>query len=375
MAIHLLYGIMLSSLSVSFGCEPGVFQVGGVTFDRICIEASAGQSAMTLLDANQDGHLDLAVVNEDFGELVLYVGDGAGKLTRTGRLAAGQNPTSVIAGDINGDGHDDFVVANHETTYLTLLVGDGKGAFEAADNSPLNVPVKPHPHMVRLEDLDQDGNLDIIVDHRSGEGLMVLSGLGTGSFASSAVLINVGGDPYRGFSLGDLNGDNFPDIVTPNPREIGITLSAGDQMSFYAPRFLSSQSPFAVDLGDINGDGRLDVIAASNGGNKSVQLFFQSEHGRMVEADASPFSMASGAKQLGVGDFNGDGFNDAIIGCWNNALLILLGGKEEVETLSIPGVGAPWGMAVGDLNEDGLDDFIVGDGVAAEAQLFLSRKN
>ncbi|MEM8485399.1 MAG: VCBS repeat-containing protein [Bacteroidota bacterium] len=372
--MHVLSSLIFSALSLSAGCEPDVVRIGTLTYDRACLELSEGQSAMTLLDANGDGHLDLAVVNESFDELVLFAGDGKGTFTRMGRTNAGENPTSVMAGDVSGDGHDDLVIANHETTYLTLLNGDGTGAFAAAENSPLQVPVAPHPHMAGLKDMNQDGRPDILIDHRNGAGILVLAGLGAGQFASEGRLINVGGDPYRGFAIGDVNGDQLPDIVTPNPSEIGVILQAQDgEMTFQQPVFLASSSPFAVDLADFNGDDRLDMVAASAGSRQSVQLFLQSAEGHLVEAAFSPFDMAGGAKQIVVGDLNADGYDDALIGCWNQEVLMLLGGKGPVQALPLHDVGTPWGMVAGDLNGDGRDDFIVADGEHSAARVFLSK--
>ena len=61
--------------------------------------------------------------------------------------------------------------------------------------------------MVRAADLDNDGLLDLVVDHRGDQGLLILRGLGDGHFESPGLLVGVGGDPYRGFALGDLDND------------------------------------------------------------------------------------------------------------------------------------------------------------------------
>ncbi|MFK7848400.1 MAG: FG-GAP repeat domain-containing protein [Rhodothermales bacterium] len=347
---------------------------GEDSFTKYCLEIGEGQSAMTLVDINEDGHLDLAVVNEASSELILFIGDGTGSLKRVNVLDAGENPTSVTAADLNEDGNVDLVIANHETSYLTLLNGDGKGSFQEARNSPLYIPVEPHPHVARVADVDQDGHLDLLVDHRSGRGLLVIRGLGAGTFESQGEVISTGGDPYRGFALGDINGDQRPDLVTPNSNEIGIVLSSNPEgMSFDQLPSLQSTSPFAVDIIDSNGDGKLDIVSASNNGRMPIQVFYGDKKNRFQEAPESPFRMNSGAKQIATGDTNGDGYGDVLVSNWTTDLLLILGDQESLRTVSIEGIDTPWGLAIGDLNEDGKDDVLIGDGVLSKASIFLSQ--
>ena len=370
----LICTFLLLTLFISADCEPGQVKFGEDSFTKFCLEIGDGQSAMTLVDINEDGHLDLAVVNEASNELILFIGDGTGSLKRAEMMEAGENPTSVTAADLNEDGNVDLVIANHETSYLTLLNGNGNGSFQAAQNSPLHIDVEPHPHMARVADVDQDGHPDLIVDHRSGLGLLVVRGLGAGVFESQGEVIGTGGDPYRGFALGDINGDLRPDFVTPNSNEIGIALSSNPEgMSFDQLPSLQSTSPFAVEIADINRDGKLDIVAASNNGNMPVQVFLGDKKHRFQEAPESPFRMNSGAKQIATGDINGDGYGDVLVINWNSGLLLILGGEESLRTASLEGIDTPWGLTIGDLNEDGKDDVLIGDGVLSKASIFLSQ--
>ncbi|MBX2822525.1 MAG: VCBS repeat-containing protein [Rhodothermaceae bacterium] len=373
MAIKVLF---LFSYLLFLGCEAKQVQIGSEVFDTYCLETSDGQSSMTMTDVNHDGHMDLVVVNESHNEVVVFEGDGTGALNKASRTEAGENPTSVDAGDINGDGYIDLVIANHETAYITLLLGDGKGKFKPASNSPYTIPVEPHPHFIRVADMDQDGSLDLVVDHRGAGGLLMLKGLGDGDFASPPQLIQGGGDPYRGFTLEDLNGDQRPDFVTPNPREVGITLSSGTTgLAFASPTTLPSHSPFAVGVSDMNGDGEADIIAASVEGRDPVQVFL-AQNGTYIQ-DNKPlrFSMASGAKQIITGDINGDQYGDVIVSSWNSDVLVLLGAENEFVMTHLEATDAPWGMAIGDLNNDGNDDFVIGDGETERIKVYLTTRD
>lgn len=352
-----------------------VVDVGTASFVPQRLEVGHGESAIAFADFDSDGHADLVITDRAEHDLVVLLGDGEGGLTSVGRFPAGQNPTDVAAADINGDEAVDLVVANHETSYLTLLRGDGRGAFASAPNSPLTVDVDPHPHAVRARDLDGDGNVDLVIDDRGRRSLLSLRGLGGGAFEAPGTVIGVGGDPYLGLDLGDVNNDGRIDLVTPNPTEVGVLLNAGGgHISFNPAPSLAATSPFAVALTDINGDDALDVIAASDGAASHVQIFLGDGHGTFPEAGDAVFGMAAGAKSVAVGDINGDGFEDALISSWSSDALIVLGGPTKLRTVRphLQDVENPWGLAVVDLNEDGKGDFVIADGVRSLTTVYLS---
>jgi FG-GAP-like repeat len=368
MSLNLLSIVVLLS-----ACGPETLHIGDVDFGLVCIEAGAGENAIVISDVDQDDHLDLIVANQSANSVVVFLGDGQGSFSEKSSTLAGENPTDVIAADVNADGTIDLILANHETSYLTLLIGDGDGKFQNASNSPLMTHVDPHPHAVGAQDLDGDGTIDLIVDDRFGNGLRVFTGLGNGQFAKSGTLINVGGDPYRGFAMGDLNGDGRLDIVTPNPNAIAVMIHTDtEDVGYASPIIIESTRPFAVALADLNGDANLDIVSAAESGNTAVRVFLGNGQAEFAEASESGFQMASGAKDVAVGDINGDGFDDVLVSSWSSDVLFILGGAESLQAVQIPGVEVPWGLAMGDLNEDGRDDFVIANGRDKDVRVYLS---
>lgn len=357
-------------------CQGASVQVGDVSFVLRSLAVGEDPADVAAADVDKDGHPDLVVAHRG-GFVTILRGDGSGGLEESGRVPAGESPTGLTVGDVDGDGNVDVVVANHETDYLTILMGDGTGAFSPASNSPLRIDVSPHPHAVRLEDLDDDGALDLVVDHRDGEGLLVLRATGHGAFESPGVLVPVGGDPYRGMAIGDINGDGRLDLVTPNPREVGVRLrSDAEGIEFVAGSSVPAGAPFAVELADMNGDGKLDLIAGSDEGSPLVHVYWGDGSGGFAEADSSPFRFASGAKNIASGDFDGDGVADVAVTCYQSRdVLLLIGGSGALRSATVHGGEHPWGLSAIDLNGDETDDLVVADEANARITVYVSQND
>ena len=372
----------------------------------LVLAAGPGPSSAAGGDLDGDGNADLVVTS---GEVLLFRGDGEGGLEPAGTVEVGPNPVDVAVADLDGDGDADLAVAHHEERFLTLLLGVGDGTFRPADSSPLRVPVRPHLHAVRAADLDRDGHPDLLVDDREREAVLVLPGRGDGTFGEP-VRVPVGGDPYRGMALGDLDGDGRLDLVTPNPTEVGVWMAegsgpaaeepgpagegpdpaaggsdppaegsdppaeqsdpaaGGSDPSAEGPRFafraaspVPAPAPFTVALGDLDGDGRLDLVTGSEH-EAAARLYLGDAKGGFEEHADSPFAMGRGAKRAVTGDFDGDGIDDAAVASYLSPdVLLLLGGGDSIRTATVPGGVNPWALAAVDLDGDGRDELVVGD--------------
>lgn len=342
--------------------------IGGVLFERTTLTAARGEAELAIADLNLDGHPDLLVVAQDQGTLSVFSGDGTGRFGRPDSYSTGPTPTMVSVADVDRDGLPDVIVANHETTFVSVLPGLGAEGLGPAVRHP--VDVLPHPHWVLPEDADGDGHVDLVVDDRQGEALLVLRGRGDGTFTKAPTKIPVGGDPYLGFVAGDLNGDGFLDWVTPNPRSVGITLGRGNFRHDPPATLDVPFPPSAVALCDINGDGHLDLAAGSGEGSHDVLTTLGDGQGGF--GHETVHRVGRGVKKLGAADLNGDGFCDVLGLSWSGGAQALVGAEHGVRPVALGLPGNPWGLAIGDLNGDGADDFAVSDGQSDVIYVFTS---
>ena len=350
--------------------------LGSTDFTSYQLAIGKGQPAVVVSDVNNDGNKDLIISSYSENSLMVYSGTATGHFELHGIFRAGDNPTGLAAADVNGDGSIDVAIANHETSYVTFMYGDGTGAFKYKDESQFKTNIIPHPHEVHLRDINGDSLTDLIVDSRDENGLRVFSGTQSGPFNTNGKLIAMGGDPYRGFAIADLNNDKKLDIVSPNSDKVAISFNFSSQTEgqFKLQQPIPSKTPFSVVVGDLNGDGYNDIITASN--NDNVSVLYGNKRGVFSQNKMDEFKTERGAKQLAIGDINGDKIADAIITNWAGQVYVIFGSRDKLSFthFSNSATPHPWSIALTDFNRDGKSDFVIADGNGNTATVFISKK-
>jgi len=224
--------------------------------------------------------------------------------------------SSVAAGDLNGDGRPDLTSTN------ISIVG-------------------PPPH---------SGQVSVILQSQSSPGVF-----------GGSIEFGVGSDPQK-VAIGDLNGDGFEDLVTANNTAASISILFQNSVS--PGTFLTAKNlgvgahPTGIAIGDLNGDGHLDIAVADSG----LSVLFQNPNAAGIFL--SPMSLGVNCSSVGIGDFNADVRLDLVAtspDAGNVSILLqsTIGSGNFLSPLTVVAGFQPIDIAIADLNNDGFPDLAI----------------
>ena len=286
--------------------------------------AGPGSESLAIADFNQDGKPDV-VITSIVGDTGLLLGNGDG--TFQPPLTTGTGGSSAVtAADLNGDGWPDFVVTLANLAgAVEALLGNGDGTFQSAQSYPTG---GAYPEGVVVADVNLDHKPDLVIANEEGPvffgGLVaILLGNGDGTFQPPVIYDSSAGDAWS-IAVGDLNQDGKPDVIVANlcdlsscseHGKVSVLLGNGDGTFQAASTYDSGglqTSSIAID--DVNGDGKLDV-AVVNDVPRNVGVLLGNGDGtfRAPASFGSGGSPNNGPQSIEIADVNGDGRPDLLV--------------------------------------------------------------
>ena len=383
---------MYSASDVSAGdvdCEqelqPSDFRVGAT---GQVVSIGDNVSVLRTADLNGDGFADSVVASRE--HIRIYLADARGSFRLVDTILGARAVADIAVGDILGDPHPDLIATYPDAGHLRVFAGDGSGRFADHVESEYRLGYAP----ITLANVTGDARLDLV----TGSGAFY-AGLEDGRFERTGAGVDGVRDPVAVF-VEDVDGDGRLDIVTAGRSDNGGVINWGSATGYERAIFFDRRLS-AADMGDMDGDGRPEVIGEYA---DAVHTFFFDAETRVATTRSTPAigridGLAAGdldvdgaldvllisiqprsfvqlrgdgtgalgqaergalidsPRLIDLADVNGDGHLDAMVGLNTLAFTVVPGSPEGVTTAlhEIPGIRT-YAIVVGDFDGDGVDD-------------------
>jgi uncharacterized protein YjdB len=303
-------------------------------------------------DIDGDGKLDMVVANDVSNTISLFRNTATAGTIDYNSFAAkvdfatGINPVSVAIADIDRDGKPDIAVANYYSNTISLFRNTSATGGIAVHSLAAKVDIATgnRPYSLALADIDGDGKVDIAAANSVDNTISLFrnsatSGSITAASFESRVDFIAGTQPYC-IAIADIDGDGKADIAVTNAisRTVSVFRNTATSGSLTSASLAAKVDlaagvlPYSIAIGDINGDGKPDLVVSNYGntrsGTTSVSVFRNTAiTGAITTASFAgrvDIAVKNVPRSVVVGDLDGDSKPDLALACLSSNTFIVL---------------------------------------------------